>query len=215
MTHYLFRPHVTGPANHVTTPDVIIDRVSLRNGGESSFLPVHRLSTNDALQVFAGPVEVTPAIALVAAGGGVLIGFALLVRQPGEPLAKADVMVARSAWRFRNVVDHLTSLQLSTSAGDSESGISMSQLTPPADFMDRTDGDELALPRGTMVLCAATDATVSCAAPAQAIVQLADPELERSLTHTLGFESVDSDRWAERPLPRYTVGPVGDVEHYI
>ena len=46
-------------------------------------------------------------------------------------------------------------------------------------------------------------------------MQLTDETRNRSLSHTTDFVSVDVDRWDERPLPRYTVGPVGDVQHYI
>ena len=215
MTHRLYRPHVTGPENQITTPDIVIDRILLVNERDQGYLPVHRLVCDSVLQVFPGEIDITPAYTLVTAGGGVLFGFAALIRQTGESLARADVLVARSAWRFRNLSDHCASVQLGLKAGSSESSIWLDRLAQPDDIMKQRDGDKLALPRGILALCAAPDASVTCRPPADVTVQLADAKLDRSLTNKVGLTSVDSDRWDERPLPRYTVGPVGEVQHYI
>ncbi len=215
MTHFLYKPHVAGPEDSITTPDIVIDRVSILADGDRHYLPVHRLNSDIELQVLPGDIEVTPAYAFVASGGGALVSLAALVRQSGDPLAKADLLIARHAWRLRNVVDHFAALAMSVSGGTGSASVTLADETQPADVMTASSNAELVLPRGITVLCAIPAATVTTAAPAETTVQLTDDKRNRSLSHTTDFVSVDVDRWTERPLPRYTVGPVGDVQHYI
>lgn len=215
MAHSLYRPHVAGPENNVTTPDIIVDRVSVLADGERAFVPVHRLFSHVDLQVLAGSFEITPAYAIVAAGGGALLSLAALVRCSGEPLARAEIVIARSAWRLRNVIGHFGALLLSVRAGTRTEEIALSQLTQPAEIASHDGGEEPALPRGVVALCAAQRTAAIAAAPAEAWLRLADPTMGRALAHRTAFASVNADPWDRRPLPRYTVGPVGDVQHYI
>ena len=215
MTHFLYKPHVAGPEDNITTPDIVIDRVSMMVDRDHFYVPVHRLTSDVELQVLHGDIEVTPAYAFVACGGGTLLSLAALVRQAGDPLSKADRLIARRAWRLRNLVDHFAALVLSAAGGTGSKSVTLAGETQPADVMSESPDGELALSRGLAVLCAVPAATVTTSAPAETKVQLTDEARHRGLSHTADFVSVDVDRWDERPLPRYTVGPVGDVQHYI
>jgi hypothetical protein len=215
MTHKLYKPHVVGPENNITTPDITIDRVLMLNGGARAYLPVHRLVPGIELQVARGEIEVTPAYSLVAAGGGALVGVAALVRKAGDSEVSGDVLIARSAWRLRNVVDHLSSLQLSVTGEAGDASILLEELLQPADISDTLAGKEPNLPRGILALCLASSASFTCQAPTAISVHMNDDKLGRRLLHATRLLSVDSDRWDQRPSPRYTVGPVGEVQHYI
>ena len=50
MSHFLFRPHVVGPENNITTPDVLIDRANVVTEHDQVPLPVHRLHTMNELR---------------------------------------------------------------------------------------------------------------------------------------------------------------------
>jgi len=213
MSHFLYRPHVTGPENDVTTPDIVVDRLSIFGDGEHRYLPVQRLDAGVSMQALPGDVDVSAAYLLVASGGGVLISVAAIVRGSRDPLTSADVAVARSAWRLRNVTEHFASLDLELKGSAGELSAGVSALLEPAAILRHEDNGEPALPRGVAVLC--TAATTTLRVPSDVTVALSDNSLQRTLTHTVRLLSVDEDRWDERPLPRYTVGPVGDVQHYI
>lgn len=220
MTFFLYKPHVVGPKNNVTTPDIVIDRVSVLTGTDAYRVPVQRLSSRLEIQADGGELSVEPAYVLVAAGGGVLVSPGALVRGADHPKSTADLFVARTAWRLHNLIDHFASLELVTLSGPPGDAIktgsaSVADLAEPADIMERISGNNEALPRGIMVLCAAPKLACTVSAPARFTVQLADKQLGRSLSHHVDLMSVEYDRWEERPPPRYTVGPVGEVEHYI
>ena len=215
MSHFLFRPHVSGPEDNITTPDILIDRVVLHSNGEDGFLPVQRLSSNVELQVFEGELKITPAYALVASGGGTLVGLAALVGPSDNPLRQADVVVARGAWRLRNLIDHFRSLELSAKDDGTLATVCLESQPGPADVITRDDNGELALPRGILLLCPVHAAALTVTAPASTTIWLEDAARDRELSQVVELLRVDQDRWAKRPLPRYTVGPVGDVIHYI
>ena len=189
MTHFLYKPHVAGPSDDVTTPDIVVDRVSMLVDDDSSFLPVHRLSSNVEMQVFAVEHHVTPAYAFIACGGG--------------------------AWRLRNVVENFDTLELSISGDADTASTSLADPPQPADVLEAAPDGELALPRGVVVLCPVATSTISVAAPAHVTMKLSDESRDRALEHATNFVSVDFDQWEKRPWPRYTVGPVGEVQHYI
>ena len=75
--------------------------------------------------------------------------------------------------------------------------------------------DDHSLPRSVAAFYVARDRSLTVAAPSRVTVELIDPARERRLAHAIELTPVADDRWDERPLPRYTVGPVGDVKHYI
>jgi len=215
MAHFLYRPHVSGPRNDITTPDIMIDRVFLLADGERGYVPVHRLSSLAELQMLPEKLEIAPAYAIIAAGGGSLLSVAALVRYAGEPAGRGEILVARSAWRLRNLVDRFDDLQLRIAMGTQTEIVALSRLARPADILSRAEEGELALPRGVVALCAAKGATMIASAPAEISVGIVDQKMGRALTHRAALVSVNADRWDERPLPRYTVGPTGEVQHYI
>ena len=152
MTHVLFRPHVAGAEGQITTPDVIIDRVAIECDGRSHYAPVQRVTTRVDLQALPGDLTVVPACALIAAGGGVLVGLATLVHGRDDRPATADVLLARSAWRLRSLAPHVRSIEIRFDTGDSSRGVPISELAQPADVLSRADG-ELVLPKGVAIVC--------------------------------------------------------------
>ena len=215
MTHVLFRPHVAGGENQITTPDVVIDRVAIECDDTSHYAPVQRVTTRVAVQALPGDLILVPAYALIAAGGGALVGLAALVHGRDDRLATADVFLARRAWRLRSLAPHFRSLEMSLDAGDSSRRVRVSELEQPSDLLSRTEGGELVLPRGTAVVCCSTALARTVRAPFTFTNRLSDEKLARCLAHSVELRSVDEEPWPERPLPRYAVGPVGDVKHYI
>jgi hypothetical protein len=193
----------------------VIDRVRLVTNDERSYAPIHRLSSAVELQVFPHQLEITPAYALVAAGGGPLLSLAALVRDSGESILKADFLISRTAWRFRNVMNHFGSLQLGVGRPTITDTIVLSRLVQPEEIMTQADDGGLALPRGVIALCVATRTTLIAEPPLEFTAHLLDQLSRRELTLSAVLDLVDRDRWDGRPLPRYTVGPIGKVEHYI
>ena len=215
MTHVLFRPHVAGAENQITTPDVVIDRVAIECSGTSHYAPVQRVTTRVAVQALPSDLTLVPGYALIAAGGGVLVGLAALVHGCDDRPATADVLLARSAWRLRSLAAHFRSLEMSVDARGSSGRVRVSELAQPSDLLTRTDGGELVLPRGTAIVCCSTALARTVRAPFTFTSRLSDEKLARCLAHSVELRSVDEEPWPERPLPRYAVGPVGDVKHYI
>lgn len=214
MTHLLYRPHVAGPQNDVTTPDLLIDRLVIQLDESSQHFPVHRLATGTDLQTFGSDVDITPGLALVAAGGGPVLSAAALVQPTGSKLASADLVIGRAAWRLRNLIAHFDGLRLEiTAGGKSESGTG-AELSGLADALLQS-GDEPALPRGVACLLTARSPALTATAPTQMNLVVKDATLNRTLEHRVNLLPADAGRWDEWPLPRYTVGPVGEVKHYI
>ena len=214
MSHFLFKPHVVGPENNVTTPDVLIDRACVLTERGESPLPVHRLHAVTELQATHPETIITPAYGLIACGGGVLLGLAAILQPANSTASAADCVVARQSWRLRNVVDGFDDLALSITGGNR----SESAPLPAAAALDAAaeDGNgERALPRGVAVFHAVDAATIGVNAPASVQAEIVDRTRERRLALTLDLTPVAVDAWEQRPPPRYTVGPVGDVKHYI
>ena len=217
MAHFLFMPHVVGPENHITSPDIVIDKVSVVTQNEETCIPVQRLCSQSQLQALTNTYRIAMVYALVAGGGGVLVAPAALIYPQGQPVASAaDIVIARMAWRLRNVLEHFGKIELSANAGGKSSHYSLSALPDPRQVITERDGDKLALPRGVMKLCVATSDTMALQAPGTVRVQLSDERLNRQLNLDVSLDPIDADRWGkQRPLPRYTVGPLAEVKHYI
>ena len=114
------------------------------------------------------------------------------------------MIVARKAWRLKNLSAHTERLTLN--------GTALASLSSPEILITHANGKNDMMPRGLMIICAgiATPATESF------VVQLTDPVLGRTLNHRLVLEDVNTDRWASRPIPRYSTGPTQhEVDHYI
>jgi hypothetical protein len=220
MTSFLYKPHIAGPKNNITTPDIIIDRVSVTADSASDYVPIQRLSSTAELQTVMGELLVTPAYVMAAAGAGVVVAPGALIRGADHPANTADLLVARMAWRLKNLVTHFSSVELTATIdyakGAAKSDqVSASGLTKPEEVLKYLGGNKDDLPRGIMVFCVAPQSSFTMVASASVTIQLEDKQLGRSLSHRTDLVSVTYDRWDQRPLPRYTVGPVGEVEHYV
>ncbi len=220
MTSFLYKPHVAGPKNNITTPDIVIDRISVLDDTDPYRVPIQRLSSSAELQTVKGELMITPTYVLAAAGAGVVIAPGALVRGADHPANTADLIVARMAWRLKNLVAHFSSVELTATIdyakGAAKSDqVSASGLTKPEEVLKYLGGNKDDLPRGIMVFCVAPQSSFTMVASASVTIQLEDKQLGRSLSHRTDLVSVAYDRWDARPLPRYTVGPVGEVEHYV
>jgi hypothetical protein len=224
MAHFLYKAHVYGPENNVTSPDILIDKawVTVGSGGTAhvSSITVDKLSSRVESEVNAGEFSITPAYFLIAAGGGVLLSVGAQVYGPVDGEASSTLLVGRYAWRLRNVIEHVGSLELTILKGPVANAhplgkISVNELPDPQAVVGCVGYDAEALPRGAMVCCPAPQLTQRIMAPGTVEIRLDDEKLGRKLTHRADCISVEYDPWEHRPLPRYTVGPVGDVKHYI
>ena len=116
---------------------------------------------------------------------------------------------------MRNVMDRWSALSIRLPAGDQTvaqplaDGASVDRLTV------RSPDGEPAEARGDAVLSETRDTTLSLNAPAAVPMTLNPAGLGQSLSFACDLLPVDEDPWEERPLPRYAVGPVEDVEHYL
>lgn len=215
MTHFVYRPHIAGPENNITTPDILIERVFLNAGNDFIGIPVHRIMTRAELQRGKTELLLTPAYALISLGGGTLITAATVIREKGQSPASAEVLMPRQAWRLGNVLDHMENLDVSICCeGRCVQQVNCAEVGPDLAVAPLCDSAER-MPRGVAVLCAPTDASFILAGSATISVTLHDKTKQRELTHNQRYTHLDEDRWRARPLPRYTVGPVGEVKHYI
>lgn len=189
MSYFLFKPHVIGPEESITTPDIMVDRV-FENGRLRSVNSV----SSDCWRQVETDVSAQAAYGIVALGGGALIGPALVV-------SDGTIIVARKAWRLNNLYGHIADVTLN--------GTKLSDLDVPATIIDNAGGSGDTLPRGYMLLCSKPGNVRDAV--------LADPIRQRDLSHRVVFEPVDHDRWGTaRPKPRYSVGPTQkDVQHFI
>tara|TARA_B100000497_G_scaffold81951_1_gene91382 strand:+ start:56 stop:718 length:663 start_codon:yes stop_codon:yes gene_type:complete len=220
MSFYLYRPHIAGPSNNITTPDIIIDRVAIHTDNTTHLVPSNQLSSQVEIQFTNEPFEATPCYVLVAAGGGVLFSTGIIINSNGNSLGSAQALISRSAWRFSNLLKHISTIELIHYMGPATSpevfGTQpIHELQKPANIMEKISGNREALPRGTIVFCCADQLRHTFKSPESLAVCIEDSTLRRNLTHRIQILSTEQDRWSNRPLPRYTVGPVGDVEHYI
>jgi hypothetical protein len=189
MALFLYKPHVVGPGNDITSPDVIVDRVFV----DATAKPLDMLTSRIAHQIEDGDVAAA-AYAVTAIGGGALLSPAIL-------LGASRIVVARMAWRLRDLDGHIGELTLN--------GEALERIGLPAAAAARAGGDSQTRPRGIRVGRPAGRTKDSA--------ELRDEKLDRSLVLRLSLENVNSDRWgSDRPEPRYSVGPTEkEVQHYI
>ncbi|MEO0997544.1 MAG: hypothetical protein AAFX58_08495 [Pseudomonadota bacterium] len=212
MTHLLFKPHVVNGSGAITTPDILLDKVFVNGPDGATPLPVHRVQCATALQVDSPAVLLTPAFALAAAGGGALLGIALLIRNRDEPAGRPDALLCRQAWRLRHDGRSAGDVELRLSVEHHSETIRLGDSVQARSFLRQADaGWELA--RGVLCLCTPSIEPVVTDAPASVRLTLANPD--RDLRFVSELVPVTADRWDERPWPRYSTGPAGDVEHYI
>ena len=189
MSLFLYKPHVEGPEGNITTPDIVIDRVFVG----STPAPLTVLTTELYHQAEPGG-QAGSTYALTALGGGALIS-------PVVRLASGSIVLARKAWRLKNLGGHLDAVALN--------GKSLDEVSLPSELISENGGSGEVLPRGFLVVC-------ENAVPGDRAT-LSDSRLGRSLDHRVVLEDITADRWeGRRPDPRYSVGPTKrDVPHFI
>lgn len=185
---YLYKPHITGPKNEITSPDVAIDCLFV----DDAKRPLAMLSSEAWQQVSGETAQA--AYAVTALGGGALLS-------PACTLSSGLVVVARAAWRLHNLDGHVGQVTLN--------GASLDKIYLPETAIAAAGGSGDVLPRGFMLIQTAQGATWQAT--------LDDPVLRRRLTLHVVAEDLAQHRWGEaRPNPRYSVGPTQkEVDHYI
>ena len=189
MSFFLLKPHVVGPEGNVTSPDIIVDHLSV----DDAPVPVNRIS-HEAWQQTRPEETARAAYGIMALGGGALI-------LPAVVLGSGTVVAGRSAWRLGNLDGHADSVQLN--------GTPLGAIGAPERLIGEAGGSGDTLPRGYLLVRTADGNSMSA--------DLVDPVLGRSLSHRVVPEPMDRDRWgADRPRPRYSVGPTQrEVPHFI
>ncbi len=225
MTHFLYRPHVYGPDNNVTSPDILIDKAymadGLGNALQISNVAVNKLSSQVELEVDVDELMITPAYVLIAAGGGVLLSVGAHVKSAVDGEALSNILLTRYTWRLRNISEHAGTLELNILRGPvaderREAKITINKLSEPQKVVSRVSQVAQALPRGTLLFCPAPSLTQPGSVPDSVEIRLEDAKLGRRLIQRADFVTVEYDPWEQRPLPRYTVGPTAEeVKHYI
>ncbi len=216
MSHYLYRPHVHGP-EHITTPDILVDRLfrARRKEGAVDMHPagLDGIRTNPELPVFDGNAVVSPAVYLVAAGGGIILSAGAECRVNEY----RSLHISRFAWRLKYLEGRLARLQLTAEReGADPDPIPLNRFPTPETVLQRLGCLGAALPKGYMVSVTAADIEYSVAVPGSLTVGLVDNELERHFNHTISFTSPDGEYDSRPPEPRYAVGPqTDDIKHYI
>ena len=214
MPHLLYKPHVTGPKNDITTPDIVIDLAQLVDQSHSQPVPVHRLLMATEIQVADSRPQVTPAYSLVSAGGGTLIAPAILISRQGEPLHHADILISRKTWRLRNIDSHAAELELTLNLNGESSCTQLGSICYPQQTA-RDAQNFLQSPRSTVSICAAKGTTLNANPAAKIELCIDDKRLHRRLRFSVNTISVIDNNLKQRPLPRYSTGPVGEVKHFI
>ena len=110
---FIYRPHVHNLDN-VSTPDVLIDHVSILKGEETAAAPIDRITTNVEIQVVGGSTVPDAAIVLVGAGAGTLLSVASNHGNRDEPVNRLSCVkpLSRQAWRLSDIADHVAELKL-------------------------------------------------------------------------------------------------------
>ena len=189
MSLFLYKPHVEGPEGNITTPDIVIDRMFVG----STPTPLTVLTTELYHQAEQDE-QARSTYALTALGGGALIS-------PAVQLASGSIVLARKAWRLKNLGGHFDAVALN--------GKSLDEIGLPSELISANGGSGDALPRGFLVVC-------ENAVPGDRAT-LSDSRLGRSLDHQVVLEDITADRWdGRRPNSRYSVGPTKrEVPHFI
>lgn len=174
------RVHERGIA---ATPDLLIDDLQAARGGLRAPIPIDRLTEAAAIQAPGPGSSADAALALVGAGGGMLIGAASDHRGPLGFAGPAAALVCakpvcRETWRYAEIAGHAGALVLRCAARAADGRMRTVQEGAAADLVAET-----ALPKGRMLLCAGLDG----GAPADAYeIVLEDPVLDRRIVLRYG-----------------------------
>ena len=214
MSHVLFRPHVSGATNDITTPDILVDRVRVSGSDAPYFMPTHRLVTTTDVQVRSDTLRAVPACVSVAAGGGALLTIGILLHAADETAKTGDLLLCRQAWRWRHLMQAWQDFRVEWHSGNATRTDKEPSRIGDAVGEDLSEVAEQ-LPRGVIAVHPIEPESSDFSAPRVWVLSFLDPHRERKLTFRRNLVSVDVDCWEDRPQGRYTVGPVGDVKHYI
>ena len=185
---FLYKPHIAGPSDDVTSPDIVIDHLYV-DGAKRTLA----MLTSETWQQISGE-SAQAAYAVTALGGGAILS-------PASVLRSGIVVLSRGAWRLNNLDGHIAQVTLND--------VALAEIGLPAALIERVGGSGDVLPRGFVLIQTASGTTL------QAVLD--DPVKSRRLEHRIVAEDLAQDRWGKtRPRPRYSVGPTQkDVDHYI
>jgi hypothetical protein len=209
---FLFKPHVTGPENNITTPDVLIDRVAVTDDDNLNRVPCQRVTSEQQIQVTAG-AYLQAAFTLVAAGGGVLFCPTLLVTATSDQTTISDIVLPRYAWRLKNFSREKSALTAMFTLASNVEQIVVKMKS--INWLTQSRGINNELARGVAISCAIGERQAFSNTNQLARLSFTDEEQARSLEQATNLQLVDLDAWPDRPLPRYSVGPVNTTKHYI
>ena len=217
MAHMLYKPHVIGPEGLVTTPDLLLDSISV-NGMQTTFaLPVHRLLTLHSLQLVTAAHFLLPGYALVACGGGTIMAPVILIYCPEGPVELAEVVMGRFAVRCRALDRHATlRVECSLTSADWADQPTKSQVTLPSDYsadFDRPNDVTLGRSSAEIWPSSHKPLTVEGDTLVETTLRWSDePHDAVSLSTAIELLPVTAQ---DRGAGRYSVGPIGPVKHYI
>ena len=209
---FLFKPHVTGPENNVTTPDVLIDRIAVTDDDKLNRVPCQRVTSEQQIEITAG-AYLQAAFTLVAAGGGVLFCPTLLVTGTSDQTTISDIVLPRYAWRLKNFNRQKAALTAVFALASNVEKIVVEMKSINRLTQSRGINNELA--RGVAISCAIGEPQAFAKTHQFACLSITDEEQARSLEQATKLQAVDLDVWPDRPPPRYAVGPVNTTKHYI
>ncbi len=185
---FIYRPHVV-EGETLVTPDILIDDVSVSVAGEALIRsPNDRLSMNTEIQT-VGESCADGAVALIAAGAGMLIGLASIHRDRALDSAlgfrEGTKLLCRQAWRYKDMADHAGDLRLNVRASDNailQDGTLLS-------MMDINRIEQI--PSGAVMLYAGLPLLADASGSTVYELTLTDPVLDRDLNYRYSAAKID------------------------
>lgn len=218
MAHTLYKPHVIGPEGSITTPDLLLDSVSVNWEHKPFRLAIHRLITHRCLQLGTAPHLALPGFALVASGGGTIVAPVTLIYCPQGPMELADAVIGRIAVRGRALEPTAAlRIQCTVTLLDHNELSTASEIQLPSGSLASTnDRSSPAVQRCAVQiqLTSVEPFAVVGGAEVTTAFRWSDEPEGAAVSHTTTFEPLPDDL-DERESGRYSIGPIGPVKHYI
>jgi len=141
--------------------------------------PIELLTTATEIQVNNRAFKPNAALALIGAGGGMLIGVG---SDHGQAISKP---LGRAAWRYAEIADHMDRLMLRSSVVENGIATLLQEDSVASVFLK----PDLKPEPGTVIFCVGP---APVAEPAGRLfeVELKDPVLNRSLKHRYSVQQV-------------------------
>jgi len=110
---FIYRPHIHNIDN-VSTPDVLLDNLSILKGKETAVAPIDRLTTNIEIQVVGNNTLPDAAFVLIGASAGTLLSVASNHGNPDEAINRLTCVkpISREAWRLSDITERIPNLVL-------------------------------------------------------------------------------------------------------